>query len=145
MKVIDIICELCVFPRAGSEWVLLLVVLHVWIPGCLVVRHSLKAPSRQGGGIPRACTCAGARTVFTGQLAQMKDTMQRLVQAVCQAVWGTDRPEALKPTQRWWDTLKWKWDILYQVLSASPPFNVALWQALGSLGSRLKKKKKKTK
>lgn len=46
MKVIDIICELCVFPYAVFQWVLLLVVLR--IPGCLVAGLSLETPFKTG-------------------------------------------------------------------------------------------------
>lgn len=42
MKEINIVCELCVFPYAVFQWVLLLVVLR--IPGRLVAVLSLKTP-----------------------------------------------------------------------------------------------------
>lgn len=42
MKVIDIICELCVFPCAVFQWALLLVVLQM--AGCLVAVPSPKTP-----------------------------------------------------------------------------------------------------
>ena len=45
MKVINIICELCVFPYAVFQWVLLLVVLR--IPGCLVTALSPKTPFKR--------------------------------------------------------------------------------------------------